>query len=58
MENLNGFRPDLKKSKSENSSSSINRTLRKYYGQLQSMMFRQTLSDKRRALFGKDPFAA
>ena len=57
MENLNIIRDDFKKSKFEDPST-MNRTLKKYYGQLQALMFRQTQSDKRRALYGKDPFAA
>lgn len=57
MENINILRQDFKKSKFEDPSV-VNRTLKKYYGQLQALMFRQTQSDKRRALFGKDPFAA
>jgi hypothetical protein len=36
----------------------VNRVVRKYSGKLQNYMFRQTLSDKRKALFGNDPFAA
>jgi hypothetical protein len=36
----------------------VKRIVTKYSGKLQSMMFRQTLSDKRKAVFGNDPFAA
>jgi hypothetical protein len=35
-----------------------NRIVRKYSGKLQNIMFRQTASDKRKAMFGNDPFAA
>lgn len=34
------------------------RLVRKYSGKLQNMMFRQTASDKRKSIFGNDPFAA
>jgi hypothetical protein len=35
-----------------------NRIVKKYSGKLQNIMFRQTASDKRKAMFGNDPFAA
>jgi hypothetical protein len=36
----------------------MKRIMKVYSGKLQNLMFRQTLSDKRRAIFGNDPFAA
>ena len=56
MENINVLPQPFKKNKFEDPSL-VNRTLKKYYGQIQTLMFRQTQSDKRRALYGKDPFA-
>lgn len=36
----------------------VRRIMKKYSGKIQSLMFRQTLSDKRKSIFGNDPFAA
>jgi hypothetical protein len=36
----------------------VKRIMKKYSGKIQNLMFRQTLSDKRKAIFGNDPFAA
>ena len=36
----------------------VKRIMKKYSGKLQNYMFRQSLSDKRKAMFGNDPFAA
>lgn len=36
----------------------VRRIMKKYSGKLQTLMFRQTLSDKRKSIFGNDPFAA
>ncbi len=36
----------------------VKRLMKKYSGKLQNLMFRQTLSDKRKSVFGNDPFAA
>jgi hypothetical protein len=36
----------------------MRRIMKKYSGKIQNLMFRQTLSDKRRSMYGNDPFAA
>lgn len=36
----------------------VRRIMKKYSGKIQTLMFRQTLSDKRKSIFGNDPFAA
>jgi hypothetical protein len=36
----------------------MKRIMKKYSGKIQNALFRQTLSDKRKAMFGNDPFAA
>jgi hypothetical protein len=45
-----------KKEKTENESSLFGRHFRKYLPNLEEFIVRKTLADRRRALFGKDPF--
>jgi hypothetical protein len=46
------------KSKNFMESVIMKRIMKKYSGKIQNALFRQTLSDKRKAIFGNDPFAA
>lgn len=55
METLNNYSVP-KKEKSENDPSIFGRNIRKLLPNLEELIVRKTQADRRRALFGKDPF--
>ena len=55
METLNNYTIP-KKEKVENETTNFGRNLRKFLPNLEELIVRKTQADRRRALFGKDPF--
>jgi hypothetical protein len=55
MESINNYSPP-KKEKFESEASAFGRSFRKYFPTLEELIVRKTQADRRRALFGKDPF--
>jgi hypothetical protein len=55
METVHNY-PLARKVKADDSNSSFERKIRKFLPHLEEFIVRKTQSDKRRALFGKDPF--
>jgi hypothetical protein len=54
METLNSY--PLPKKKIDGELSGISKNLRKYLPNLEEFIVRKTLADRRKAIFGKDPF--
>jgi hypothetical protein len=55
MESVNNY-TFSKKAKLENESTVFGKHFRKYFPNLEELIVRKTQADRRRALFGKDPF--
>jgi hypothetical protein len=55
METLNNYSVP-KKEKVENETTLFGRSIRKYLPNLEELIVRKTQADRRKALFGKDPF--
>jgi hypothetical protein len=55
METINNYTLP-KKEKIENEFTVFGRSIRKYLPTLEELIVRKTQADRRRALFGKDPF--
>ena len=45
-----------KKEKADAATSAFGKNIRKYFPSLEELIVRKTQADRRRALFGKDPF--
>ena len=55
METLNNY-PIPKKEKIDNELSAFGKNIRRFLPNLEELIVRKTQADRRRALFGKDPF--